>query len=107
ALINRIYASALNVPILLPEQDTTSLGAAIFAFLAAGAFRSIEEAQQALCPALRSIDPEPRSVAIYRELFDHFRSLYFALGNEQSPPIQLGKLLPALRRIGGSGPADS
>jgi L-ribulokinase len=105
AVINRIYASALNVPILLPEQDTTSLGAAIFAFLAAGAFRSIEAAQQALCPKLRLIEPEPRDAQIYAELFPHFRGLYFALGREQSPPIALGKLLAALRKGAGSGAA--
>lgn len=99
AVINRIYASALNVPILLPEQDTTSLGAAIFAFLAAGTFRSVEEAQAALCPRLRSIEPVPKDVQIYEELFQHFRSLYFALGSEQSMPISLGKLLPGLRAM--------
>jgi len=103
AVINRVYASALNVPILLPEQDTTSLGAAIFAFLAAGTFRSVEEAQAALCPKLWAIDPDPRSVEIYRELFEYFRSLYFALGSEQSMPIKLGKLLPAVRTIAQSG----
>jgi L-ribulokinase len=103
AMINRIYASALNVPILLPEDDTTSLGAAIFAFLAAGTFSSIEEAQQVLCPKLRSIEPEPRDAQIYHELFQHFRSLYFAVGGEQSGPIPLGKLLPDLRRLAGSG----
>ena len=99
AVINRAYASALNVPILLPEQDTTSLGAAIFAFLATGTFRSVEEAQAALCPKLRAIEPEPRSVEIYRELFENFRALYFALGSDQSTPIRLGKLLTELRAI--------
>src|SRR5207244_4134760 len=77
AVINRIYANVLNVPILLPEQDTTSLGAAIFAFLAADTFQSIEEAQQALCPKLLPIDPDPQSAEIYRELFEYFRELYF------------------------------
>jgi L-ribulokinase len=99
SVINRIYANALNIPILLPEQDTTSLGAAIFAFMAAGTFQSIEEAQQALCPKLRTTEPEPRSVEIYHELFENFRALYFALGSEQSAPLRLGKLLHALRTI--------
>jgi len=102
AVINRIYASALNVPILLPEQDTTSLGAAIFAFLAAGEFQTVEEAQQVLCPKLRSVDPEPRSARIYDDLFHYFRDLYFALGTEQSVPLSLGNVLPDLRRIAGS-----
>jgi L-ribulokinase len=98
-LLNQIYASALNVPILLPQSDTTSLGSAIFAFLAAGAFPTVEAAQQALCPACRSIDPDPDSARIYEDLYGHFRSLYYALGQEMSPPAEIGKLLPALRKI--------
>jgi L-ribulokinase len=98
-VINRIYASVLNVPILLPSSDTTSLGAAIFAFLAAGAFSSVEQAQQALCPSFASVEPEPQAAAIYQELFEHYRSLYFALGIEDSESIPLGRLLPSLRRV--------
>src|SRR5207253_2011609 len=98
-VINRIYASALGVPILLPKNDTTSLGAAIFAFLAAGMFRSVEEAQQALCPAFTSIEPDSHSVVVYRELFERFRELYYAFGREQSVPISVGSLLPALGQI--------
>jgi L-ribulokinase len=33
--LNRIYASVLNKPILVPDSNATSLGSAIFAFLAA------------------------------------------------------------------------
>lgn len=98
-VLNRIYASALGVPVLLPKSDTTSLGSAIFAFLAAGAFQSVEEAQQQLCPAYDVIEPERKAVAVYQELFEQFRKLYFALGREASAAISLGNLLPALRRI--------
>jgi len=102
-VINRIYANVLNVPILLPTSDTTSLGAAIFAFLAAGVFSSVEQAQQALCPSFASVEPEPQPAAIYQELFEHYRSLYFALGIEDSESIPLGRLLPSLRRVSGCG----
>ena len=102
AVINRIYANVLNVPILLPTSDTTSLGAAIFAFLAAGTFSSVEQAQQALCPSLASVEPEQQYTAIYQELFEHYRSLYFALGMADSQAILLGRLLPSLRRLSGS-----
>ena len=34
--------------ILVPAGDTTSLGSAIFAFLAAGTFKTVEEAQEAV-----------------------------------------------------------
>jgi L-ribulokinase len=101
-VLNRIYASVLGVPVLLPKSDTTSLGSAIFAFLAAGAFRSVDEAQRALCPEFDVIEPDPKAVAIYQELFGHFRALYFALGCPQSDAISLGKLLPELRRLAAS-----
>jgi L-ribulokinase len=98
-VLNRIYAAALGVPVLLPRNDTTSLGSAIFAFLAAGTFQTVEEAQQALCPGYDEIEPESRAVKTYAELFHHFRTLYYALGSEQSAPVPLGGLLPALRRL--------
>jgi L-ribulokinase len=101
-VLNRIYASALGVPVLLPKSDTTSLGSAIFAFLAAGAFPSVEEAQRALCPDYEVIEPETRAVAVYQELFGRFRELYFALGREDSAANSLGNLLPTLRRIAAS-----
>jgi len=47
--LNQMYADILNKPVLVPEGDVTSLGSAIFAFMAAGAFSSIEKAQDALC----------------------------------------------------------
>jgi L-ribulokinase len=106
-VINQIYANALNVPIMIPQQDTTSLGSAIFAFLAAGAFQSIEEAQQALCPAYTSIDPDSRSAELCDELFAHYRRLYFALGRQDSAPLEVGSLLPALARIANSSRQDS
>ncbi len=34
--LNQIYANVFNKPVLVPEQEVTSLGSAIFAFLAAG-----------------------------------------------------------------------
>ena len=53
AVLNQVYANVMGKPILVPDGDVTSLGSAIFAFLAAGTFRTIEEAQDALCPALQ------------------------------------------------------
>jgi L-ribulokinase len=97
--INQVYANALGVPVLLPEADTTSLGSAIFAFLAAGMFSSVEEAQQSLCPRYTTIEPDERAVAVYRELLALYRELYFSLGHEDSPPVSIGKLLPTLRGV--------
>jgi L-ribulokinase len=97
-MINQMYASVLGLPVLVPVGDTTSLGSAIFAFLAAGTFKTIEEAQDALCPAFAQIDPLSSAKQIYAELFSHFRSLYFALGRENAEPQSFGNLLTALKR---------
>jgi L-ribulokinase len=91
-VLNQVYANVLGKPILVPQGDVTSLGSAIFAFLAAGAFGSVEEAQAALCPPFTTIEPQPEQVAIYEELYPLYRQLYFSLG--QNEPV-----LPALRRI--------
>jgi L-ribulokinase len=69
----------------------TSLGSAIFAFLAAGTFTTIEDAQKALCPPWKTYDPDPKEAAVYEELFAIFRKLYFELGE--------GETLPGLRTI--------
>ena len=97
--LNQIYADAMNKPILVPQSDVTSLGSAIFAFLAAGTFKTVEEAQDALCPSYKTVAPDPRSAAIYQELFPIYRRLYFALGRKDAEAIEMGGVLPALRRI--------
>jgi L-ribulokinase len=50
--LNRVYANVLNKPVLVPEGDVTSLGSAIMAFMAAGAFESIEAGAAGAVPAL-------------------------------------------------------
>jgi L-ribulokinase len=98
-VLNRVYASVLNKPILVPERPITSLGSAIFAFVAAGVFPSIQAAQRALCPAYRVVQPDPAAVEVYDRLFAMYRSLYFAMGSPDAEPIALGGILPALREI--------
>ncbi len=97
--LNRVYANVLNKPVLVPQQEVTSLGSAIFAFLAAGVFKSIEEAQDKLCPSFRVIQPEPSEAATYEQLFPLYRKLYFSLGQPGSAPVAIGEVLPELRRI--------
>ena len=77
--LNRIYANVLGKPVLVASSDTTGLGAAIFAFLATGRFRSVEEAQKALCPPHRVFNPDDSAVAAYAPLFERFQRLYFGL----------------------------
>ena len=64
-VLNQVYANVLNMPILVPEQEVTSLGSAIFAFMAARAFDSIEQAQAKLCPTNKIFNPQPKAVEVY------------------------------------------
>jgi L-ribulokinase len=98
-VLNRIYANVLNKPVLIPQADVTSLGSAIFAALAAGAFRSIEEGQKELCSPFRTIEPDPKAARVYEELYGLYRDLYFGFGKANSTAISLGRILPSLRRI--------
>jgi L-ribulokinase len=97
--LNQIYANALNKPVLVPEGDVTSLGSVIFAFLAAGDFRTIEEAQNALCPPYNVFQPDPTEVARYDKLYGLYRGAYFSLGSPDADPVALGNILPGLRAI--------
>ncbi len=99
AVLNQVYANVMGKPILVPKSDVTSLGSAIFAFLAAGAFRTVEEAQDALCPEYTVIAPQPAAVAVYEALYPLYRRLYFALGQRGSAAAEIGDVLPELRRI--------
>ncbi len=86
-------------PILVPTGDTTSLGSAIFAFLAAGTFPTVDEAQQSICLSYRTYTPSPAAVAVYNQLYPLYRKAYFALGQPNAEAAPLGMLLPELRRI--------
>jgi L-ribulokinase len=98
-LLNQVYANVLNMPVMVPERSITSLGSAIFAFLAAGTFDTIEDAQRALCPSYRVIQPRAGEASVYERLHPLYRDLYFSLGQRDSSPVSIGNVLPALRRI--------
>jgi hypothetical protein len=86
-------------PVLVPQGDATGLGSAIFAFLACGAFSTVEQAQERLCPGFQTFEPQSGSHSSYEELFWHFLQLYFAFGSKDSSPVKLGRVLPALRNL--------
>ena len=78
-VLNQVYANVMGKPILVPKGDVTSLGSAIFAFLAAGTFQTIEAAQNALCPGHITVEPQPAEAAVYRGTYIRiYRKLYFA-----------------------------
>src|SRR5881392_2520314 len=96
-VLNRVYANVLGRPVLVPSKSVTSLGSAIFAFLAAGVFKTIEEAQEKICPPHRVFEPDEREQGIYNELYPLYRDLYFALGERGKNP--LATVLPSLIRV--------
>jgi L-ribulokinase len=97
--LNRIYSNVFNKPVLVPESEVTSLGSAIFAFLAAGVFRTIEEAQEALCPRFRTVLPDAREAERYERLYTLYRKLYFGMGSPSANAVSVGEVLPDLRKI--------
>jgi L-ribulokinase len=98
-VLNRIYANVLGKPVLVPVGIPTSLGSGIFALLAAGTYKTIEEAQAAVCLKFRTVEPDLKSVAVYDRLYSLYRDVYFALGTRDAAPIALGRVLPELRKI--------
>jgi L-ribulokinase len=95
-VLNRVYANVLGRPVLVPQSSVTSLGSAIFAFLAAGTFKTIEEAQDKICPPFRIYDPDPTEQGIYDDLYRLFSRLYFAFGEKTA---DMADVLPALISI--------
>ncbi|MGH9435600.1 MAG: FGGY-family carbohydrate kinase, partial [Terriglobia bacterium] len=98
-VLNQVYANILDKPVMVPQGAVAGLGSAIFAFLASGAFKTLEEAQDALCRSFRTFLPEPRQAAIYEEMFKIYRDLYFAFGRPDAPAARVGHALPALRAL--------
>ena len=99
AALNQVYANVLNKPVLVTTEDVTSLGSVIFAFLAAGEFATVAEAQDALCPPFQTFTPQPEVTQRAEMLYRLFRDVYFALGAPDAPPASLGHVLPELRTL--------
>lgn len=98
-VLNQVYANVLGKPVLVPNGVPTSLGSGIMALLTAGAFPSIEVAQEALCLPHKTFAPQPEMVAIYEQIFPLYRKMYFALGSRGAEAARIGDILPELRRI--------
>jgi L-ribulokinase len=98
-----VYANVLNKPVLVPAGIPTSLGSGIFALLAAGVYKTVEEAQEAVCLPLRTVDPDAQAAAVYERLYRLYRDVYFAMGTRDAAPVALGRVLPELRKIAAEG----
>jgi len=95
-VLNQVYANVLGRPVLVPSKSVVSLGSAIFAFLAAGTFKTVEEAQDKICPPYKIFEPNQSEQTIYNKLYPLYRKLYFAFGEPGKSAF--GDLLPTLIR---------
>jgi L-ribulokinase len=99
-VLNQVYANVLGRPVLVPSKSVVSLGSAIFAFLAAGTFNTIEEAQDKICPSHREFLPDGTAQHTYEQLYPLYNKLYFTLGQRGSNG--LGDVLPTLIAVANS-----
>src|SRR5215475_13938260 len=99
-VLNRVYANVLGCPVLVPSKSVVSLGSAIFAFLAAGTFRTIEEAQDKICPPNKVYEPESPAQRVYADLYPIYKKLYFVLG--EPGKNGMADVLPTLIRVAES-----
>ena len=104
-VLNQVYANVLGRPVLVPAGSVVSLGSAIFAFLAAGVFQTVEQAQDNICPKYRIFQPDALSQRTYDKLYSLFSKVYFALGQPQA--ADFGDVLPALIRLAESQHAEA
>ena len=97
-VLNQVYANVLGRPVLVPSGKVTGVGSAIFAFLAAGTFKTIGEAQDKICPTHVVYEPQAETQRVYGEIYDLYRKLYFEFG-QATPTSSFGNVLPKLIQI--------
>jgi L-ribulokinase len=96
-VLNQVYANVLGRPVLVPSKSVVSLGSAIFAFLAAGTFKTVEEAQDKICPQHRVFSTEPAAQKVYDSLYARYKKFYFSFG--QPGDAAFGNLMPTLIKL--------
>src|SRR3954466_7497541 len=96
-VLNQVYANVLGRTVLVPSENIVGVGSAIFAFLAAGTFRSIEDAQAKICQPHTVYVPQADQQQAYETLFSVYRRLYYGFGGTSDE--KLGDVLPTLIRI--------
>ena len=76
-LWRRIVANVMNVKVdMLESEQGPSLGGAMLAAVACGAYRSVEEAAAKIVKVTGTVEPEPELVAKYEAGYQKFRKLY-------------------------------
>ena len=102
-VLNRVYANVLNKPVLVPAGIPTSLGSGIFALLAAGAYKTIEEAQAAVCLPLRTVEPDREVGSGLRAALPALSRCVFCAGNARCGAGGAGKGAAGVEEDCGGG----
>ena len=80
ALWRQMQADVYGVPVeVLGSSGGPAYGAAVMAAVGAGMFGSIAEASESWVSVERTIEPEPKRVGAYDELYAQYRELYPAM----------------------------
>src|ERR1700732_4052040 len=72
-VLNQVYANVLERPVLVPSSNVIGLGSAIFAFLVAKTFPTVEAAQEAICPSHQVFQPQGSEQRVYGDLYPLYR----------------------------------
>lgn len=76
----QIHADTAGLPVCVPaSRDAPSVGAAVLAAHGAGHFATIDDGIAAMVRPGRRIEPRPREMALYEEIYQRYRALYPAL----------------------------
>jgi ribulose kinase len=76
----QIHADTAGLPVALPaSRDAPSVGSAVLAATGAGHFATTDEGIAAMVAPGTRIEPRPREMAIYKDIYEQYRALYPAL----------------------------
>ncbi len=76
----QIHADTAGLPVCVPQsRDAPSVGAAVLAAHGAGHFATIDDGIAAMVKPGKRIEPRPREMALYNEIYQQYRALYPAL----------------------------
>lgn len=83
-LAMQILSDVLNMPVKLTKSEqAVALGAAIFGAVAAGMYRSVEEAQKHMASGCETVyHPDKKSASIYNSIYARYRRLGNMLEDE-------------------------
>jgi L-ribulokinase len=100
-LFMQIYADVLGHPMLVAgSPQTPALGSAISAAVAAGVYKSFEEAQSRMTSLKEErFTPDPEAKAVYDELYSMYRELHDTFGGVAGGKADLATVMKRLLAV--------